>query len=481
MLDAISKSQATIEFALDGTIVTANDQFLKAMGYSLAEIVGRHHSLFVDPAYSQSAAYREFWQALAKGEYQRAEFRRFGKGGHEVWIQGAYTPVLGSNGKPERIVKVATDITEQKRQTADFEGQINAINRAQAVIQFDLEGNVLDANDNFLNVMGYSRAEIVGKKHSLFVDAAYAASAEYRQFWDTLRSGQFQAAEYKRLGKAGREVWIQASYNPVFDASGRLVKVVKFATDTTAQVQERLTRAAIQKGIDADLKEVAQGISEANDQARDAAAASMETSESVQSIAAGAEELVASVMEISRHVSHAMQISSQAVGQAGVTNTIVEGLAEATAKIGAVVELISTIASQTNLLALNATIEAARAGEAGKGFAVVASEVKNLATQTAKATSEISAQILAVQDSTRAAVDAISEITGTITEISDISGNISASMEEQTAVINDIAASMQNASQKVDAITQNIASISGATSQIDMAAKNVSEASRKLA
>jgi len=240
---AISKSQATIEFNMDGTIVTANDNFLKTMGYSLDEVKGKNHSMFVDDAYRQSGEYREFWAKLNRGEYQAAEFKRIGKGGKEVWIQASYNPIMDPNGKPVKVVKYATDITQQKLTNADYQGQIAAISKSQATIEFNMDGTIVTANDNFLKTMGYSLDEVKGKNHSMFVDDAYRQSGEYREFWAKLNRGEYQTAEYKRIGKGGKEVWIQASYNPILDINGKPVKVVKYATDITPQ---KLALAAMQ-------------------------------------------------------------------------------------------------------------------------------------------------------------------------------------------------------------------------------------------
>jgi methyl-accepting chemotaxis protein len=228
---AIGKSQAVIEFNLDGTVITANDNFLNALGYTLSEIKGQHHSLFVDPAFRASAEYKQFWRDLNDGKFQAAEYKRIGKGGKEVWIQASYNPIFDLNGKPFKVVKYAIDVTATKLQTADFQGQIAAVGKAQAVIEFNLDGTVITANDNFLNALGYTLSEIKGQHHSLFVEPAFRASAEYKQFWRDLNDGKFQAAEYKRVGKGGREVWIQASYNPILDLNGKPFKVVKYATD----------------------------------------------------------------------------------------------------------------------------------------------------------------------------------------------------------------------------------------------------------
>ncbi|GLS44155.1 methyl-accepting chemotaxis protein [Methylobacterium brachythecii] len=239
-LAALDAVQAVIEFALDGTILTANRNFLSAMGYDLQEIVGRHHSLFVEPGERDTVEYRAFWDGLRAGDTQAGQFRRFGKGGTEVWIDASYNPMLGRNGKPYRIVKFATDITRQKAKDADLEGQIAAIQTSNAVIAFDLDGNILEANANFLATIGYTLSEVEGRHHRIFVDAATAASPDYAAFWQALRGGHFQAGQFKRLRKDGGEIWIEATYNPILDAAGRPYKVVKFATDIT---QRRLRDA----------------------------------------------------------------------------------------------------------------------------------------------------------------------------------------------------------------------------------------------
>ena len=232
---AISESQAVIEFNMDGTIITANENFLKTLGYSLAEINGKHHSMFVDAYERDSAAYREFWAKLNRGEYQAAEYRRIGKGNKEVWIQGTYTPIRDAKGKAFKIVKFATDITEKKVRSMEDAGKIEAILRAQAVIEFTMDGTIITANENFLKTLGYTLAEIQGKHHSMFVEPAMRESAEYREFWAKLNRGEYSAAEYKRIGKGGKEVWILASYNPILDERKKPFKVVKFATDVTEQ------------------------------------------------------------------------------------------------------------------------------------------------------------------------------------------------------------------------------------------------------
>ncbi len=233
--DAIQRSFAGIEFDLDGIILTANENFLTAMGYSLVEIQGKHHSMFVDPSFAKSDEYRAFWSSLKKGEFQSQEYKRIGKGGKEVWIQASYNPVMDKNDKPCKVVKFATDVTAQKLINADYQGQIDAIGKSQAVIEFHMDGTIIDANENFLGAMGYRLDEVQGKHHKIFVEPSFAESAEYRGFWEKLGRGEFEAGEFKRLGKGGKEIWIQASYNPIMDMNGKPFKVVKYATDVTAQ------------------------------------------------------------------------------------------------------------------------------------------------------------------------------------------------------------------------------------------------------
>ncbi len=232
---AIGKAQCVIEFHMDGTIVSANDNFLHALGYTLDEIKGKHHSMFVDEAYKQSPGYKEFWAKLNRGEYDAAEYKRIGKGGREVWIQASYNPILDLDSRPFKVVKYATDMSRQKLINADYQGQIAAISKAQAVIEFNMDGSVITANDNFLQAFGYTLEEVKGKPHSQFVDETFRQSSDYAEFWAKLRRGEYQAAEYKRIGKGGREVWIQASYNPILDLGGKPFKVVKYATDITSQ------------------------------------------------------------------------------------------------------------------------------------------------------------------------------------------------------------------------------------------------------
>ena len=476
-IDALDRSQAVIEFNVDGTILTANANFLGAVGYSLAEIQGKHHSLFVDQTESKGPAYRQFWDELKRGTFQSGQYRRIGKGGREIWIQATYNPILDSSGAVHKVVKFCSDITQQKMQMADLEGQIAAINKSNAVIHFNLDGTIISANENFLGAVGYSMAEIKGQHHRMFVGDTDRNSTEYRMFWESLNRGEFQAGEYRRFAKGNRELWLQATYNPIFDPSGRPYKVVKFCTDITGQVQ---LKAAIKQTIDVDLGSVSSSISDMSHQVTTAAHSSSQTAANVQAVASAAEELVYSVQEIARRVDEAAQITTRAVELGRKTSDIVGGLATSADRIGQVVGLINTIASQTNLLALNATIEAARAGEAGKGFAVVATEVKALASQTAKATAEIAAQIDTVQAGTTDAVAAIHDITEVIHSINTISTSIAAAIEEQGAVTKEISNNMSTASQGVQNINDNLANIANASRAANDSARKVQDASKSL-
>jgi methyl-accepting chemotaxis protein len=484
---ALDRSFAVIEFALDGTVIGANANFLAALGYTLDEIRGRHHSMFVDAAERETSAYRAFWEKLRRGEFDAGQYRRVAKSGADVWIQASYNPILDGAGKPVRVMKVATDITAEKLRNAGFEGQLEAINKVQAVIEFKLDGTVVHANPNFLATLGYRMDEIAGRHHSMFLAAGEADTAAYRAFWEKLRRGEFEAGQFRRVGKGGREVWIQASYNPILDAAGRPVKVVKFATDITEQVMlargmrsvaETVASAAAQVRSSSQL--IASTAEETTRQAMVVSAAASQASGSVQAVAAAGEEMTSSIEEIARQVVESASVSNSGVSEAEATSAAVRELEQTAHKIGDVVRLISDIASQTNLLALNATIEAARAGEAGKGFAVVASEVKALANQTGKATDEIAGQIASMQQATSSAVTAIASIARTIVRTAEIANVISAAVEEQSATTQEIARSASQAASGTNEVAHNITGVNEAASHTGRAASEMVEAADSL-
>lgn len=382
------------------------------------------------------------------------------------------------------------DVTDIRRN----EGMLSALHRVQAIIEFTLDGKVIDANENFLRVMGYGLEEIRGQHHSMFVEQSYRDSQDYAQFWEKLRRGEFQAAQYRRLGRGGKEIWIQASYNPILDANGRPFKVVKFATDITGQmnVVARVKEiadvvASASTEMRATAESMAAAAEETTRQAMAVSSAAEMASSNVQTVSAAGEELSASISEIARQVADSNAMSQRAVTEADRTSASIQSLAEAGQKIGNVVTLINNIAGQTKLLALNATIEAARAGEAGKGFAVVASEVKGLSDQTAKATEEISAQVHAMQMATQTSVSAIQGIADIIRKVAEIAGAIAAAVEEQSAATREIAMNVAQAADGTQQVSSAIGAVgasaresSGASGELLNAASDLSKQSEAL-
>ena len=482
---AISRSLAIIEFDISGNIISANDSFCSLFGFNREEILGKHHRLFVDPDYSGSQDYKEFWSKLGRGEFHSGEFRRIGACGREVWIQATYNPVLDSRGKVIGTIKVATDITEAKLQNAEFEGKVNAISRAQAVIEFTPKGEIITANDAFLQTIGYGLDEIRGKHHSLFVEPSYAQGAEYLDFWRKLNAGEFIASEFKRFGKNGREVWINASYNPIFDLNGRVVKIVKFATDVTTRVRavqsisdglDKLASNNLEHRISETLggefeglrvnfntslerlrdtiesvvhgaQAIETGVGEIATAADDLSRRTEQQAARLEETAAALDELTATVQSsaegVRRGAAAANAAKDQAIRSGDVMHDAVRAMSDieqSSGQISRIIGVIDEIAFQTNLLALNAGVEAARAGDAGKGFAVVASEVRALAQRSADAAKEIKALIVSSSEQVGRGValvdqtgEALKDIVERVSEIDILISDIARSSQEQAS------------------------------------------------
>ena len=477
VLNAISKSQAIIEFDLTGAILTANENFCKALGYDLNEIAGKHHSMFCEPAYAATASYRDFWARLGRGEYDAGAYKRLAKGGREIWIQASYNPVF-KHGKPFKVVKIASDITEAKKRAVEDAGKLEAISRSQAVIEFTPAGDILAANENFCNGLGYSLSEIVGKHHSMFCDPAYARSDEYKQFWPRLAKGEFIANEFVRYGKGGKEIWIQAAYNPIADADGRIYKVVKFATDVTQRMSaisllgtalRQLSEGDLTRTLDTafvpsmeqlrhdfnatidklsrTMKTIGENATAIADSSREIGSSADSFSKRTEQQAASVEETAAALEEITTTVNDSSQRADEAgrlVGQtkhsAEQSGTVVrkavsamDQIEQSSREITNIIGVIDDIAFQTNLLALNAGVEAARAGEAGKGFAVVAQEVRELAQRSARAAKEIKALINTSSELVKNGVELVGQtgraLEEIVVQVASINSNVAAIVE----------------------------------------------------
>jgi methyl-accepting chemotaxis protein len=373
LVGALERSMAVIEFSPDGKVLRANQNFLNTMGYREDQLAGLSHRNFCAPALVGSAEYREFWDRLRAGQFVSGTFQRISGQGRHIWLEASYNPVLDEQGKVVKVVKYALDVTARVASDAEIRGRLAALDRAMAVIEFDLGGNILTANDNFLQTMNYSLAEIKGKHHRLFCEASLVNTSEYSDFWRRLNAGEFFSGQFKRLGKHGKVVWLEASYNPVYDAEGKLSKIVKFASDITERVEK--------------FEEDSRGASRA-----------YHISSETERVAEQGAQVIQQTAKEMRQIAENIGASARLVGQLGARSE----------EITAIVNTIRGIADQTNLLALNAAIEAARAGDQGRGFAVVADEVRQLAGRTSRSTSEIAEMIGMILSETRDAVASMS-------------------------------------------------------------------------
>jgi methyl-accepting chemotaxis protein len=516
-LEALKKAFAFVSFKPDGTIIDANEFFCKPLGYAVDEVIGRNHKIFFDPDHARSSEYAQFGNDLRRGVHHSGEYKLLSKAGAPVWFEASYTPVFDSHGRVAKIIKGGLNITEAKIKAAEDASLMQALYRSQAVIEFSLDGRVLNANDNFLRVFGYTRDEVVGRHHRMFAEPDYAASPEYKLFWEKLGRGEVLADEFRRLGKGGREVWLQASYNPVFDVEGKVVKVVKFATDLTermanvARVGKALSDLAngdLQGRIDvplmpsldklrldfnaaaATLQEALQVVStcaaaihggsdEIGRSVGDLSRRTEQQASSLEETAAALDELTATVSKSAEGAAQARDAVVSAQADAEKSGQVVRdavsamgGIEQSAREISQIIGVIDEIAFQTNLLALNAGVEAARAGDAGRGFAVVASEVRALAQRSAEAAKEIKALIAASTHQVTTGVElvgeagrALSRIAGRVTEMNGVIRDIASSAQEQATGLSEVNASVN----QMDQMTQQNAAMVEQTSAASQA------------
>jgi methyl-accepting chemotaxis protein len=524
--DAADKSQAVAEYNMDGTVRRVNDRFLTAVGYTSGEIRGKHHSLFVDSAYRDSTDYRTFWSKLRRGELDAGEYKRLAKGGREVWLQATYIPVCSPLGTPFKVVEYATDITTVMLRRANGLGQVAAINRVQAVITLELDGTIRTANDNFLRTLGYSLEEIKGKHHSMFVTPEERNSQQYREFWLKLTRGEPNAGQYEWIARGGRKLWVQASYNPILDATGKTLHVIAYATDVTEQVgfshqlrgvveetrgvvsaaaKGDLTKrinaanktgevAALSNGVNSlidelssliqqihtttgdvqtGLEEMSQGNSNLSQRTSEQAASLEETASSMEEMAATVRQ-TAENAGMANNLAIAAQVQAEKGGSVvGAAVTSMATINDASTKIAAITGVIDEIAFQTNLLALNAAVEAARAGDQGRGFAVVANEVRSLAGRSAVAAKEIKSLI-------HESVSRVTEGTRLVDESGRALQEIVAAVKKVTAIVAEIAAACREQSTGIEQVNRAVTQMDEATQQNAALVEEAAAASRAI-
>lgn len=506
VLEAMGKSQAIIEFNLEGRILTANANFCKAVGYSLDEIVGKHHSMFCDPSTVASTEYREFWKRLGGGAFDAGTYKRIAKGGREVWIQASYNAVC-RGGKPYKVIKFAADITDAKERAVEDAGKLDAISRSQAVIEFSPNGEILTANSNFCQTLGYDLQEIIGKHHRIFCRKEHTTTPEYASFWNRLSQGEFIANEFVRVAKSGKEIWIQAAYNPILDSSGKVKKVVKFATDVTERMSAIKTintgmkamsagdltisldtpfvpsMEELRENFNVSVTQLRQTLNQIGENAAAIANSSQEISDnsdsfskrseqqaaSLEQTAAALEQITTTVRDSSDRAHEAGNLVKRTKEGAEASGSVVRSavaamgdIEKSSGEITSIIGVIDEIAFQTNLLALNAGVEAARAGDAGKGFAVVAQEVRELAQRSAKAAKEIKALISTSSQLVKNGVDLVGQ-TGRsleliVSQVADINTNVAAIVEaarEQSAGLKEVNIAVNS----MDQVTQKNAAM----------------------
>jgi methyl-accepting chemotaxis protein len=513
-LAAIHRSTAVIEFDLSGKVLRANRKFCETMGYREEDLVGRHHSLFCDEDYARTPEYRVFWERLGRGEYNEGECKRRTKSGGHVYLRASYNPVLDGRGKVVCILKIASDVTREKLEAAEAAAKLAALSQVQAVIEFTPSGEVIVANDTFLNLLGYQLDEIKGRHHRMFVDPAFAASPDYEEFWRKLRAGEFVSRSFCRVAKGGRKVWIQASYNPIFDLEGKVSKIVKFATDITdlTHLAAGLSRVAandIGGQIDTPFVPAFEGLREDfNRTTGNLRGALLTVTESAEAVRSGASEIAAASQDLSARVERqAASLEEAAAALEQVTGTVrstAEGAKEArdvvgeaqtdaqssevivrdavsamerieksASEIGQIIGVIDEIAFQTNLLALNAGVEAARAGDAGRGFAVVASEVRALAQRSAEAAKQIKGLIHASSGEVAAGVKLVADAGGALRRIAQRVSRLNEVVQRIAAGAVEQAGALQEVSVAVNEMDQTTQQNAAAAEEMTAACKSL--------
>ncbi len=484
--DTINNNYAIIEFKPDGTIISANKNFLDAMGYSLSEIVTKNHSMFCEEKFRNTKEYKDSWENLRAGKSITAEFQRVKKDGDFIFLRASYMPII-ENKKVVKVIKLAQDITKNRLRNLYYIGQVKAINKSNAVIEFDMNGIILDANENFLKTVGYSKDEIVGKHHSIFCEEEYKNSNDYKEFWNKLNKGEYDSSEYLRIGKNGKKVWIQASYNPILDLEGDPFKVVKYAIDITNKKNTMFEVEKEIKELSSSLNKLSVAsttmLEESSFTTKNSSAVAENTQDLngvILDLSKKIDEMLKSITVISQNAAKSEEIARKAQEQSKESAKAMIKLNEESTKISNTIGIISQIAFQTNILSLNAAVEAATAGEAGKGFAVVAGEVRNLATRSNEAAKNINNVIELIQSLVKESLNSIHGIDETIEQINNMSNDISKSMNEQKNISFEVSASAKNSSQNLNIVSETMQKVSTSALETQKEAEITKNSSNEL-